>query len=186
MITGTMKARTADKPRPHLKLVNEVKRPAPKPALRSVCPINTVLEMVGDHWSLLILRDMMFKGHKSYHAFLKSEEKIATNILADRLTKLESYGLISKANDPSDARRFIYSLTEKGADFAPLLVEMTLYGAKHALVVDTPKDILESIKRNKSAFTQNLIKANAPKTKRPKKPEIVDEREETLSLFDEL
>ncbi|MBW8882713.1 MAG: helix-turn-helix transcriptional regulator, partial [Asticcacaulis sp.] len=82
---------------------------------RSLCPINLVLEAVGDSWSMLIIRDLMLRGHSSYQAFLRSEERIATNILADRLLKLEQNGLISKAADPADARKYIYALTQKGA-----------------------------------------------------------------------
>jgi DNA-binding HxlR family transcriptional regulator len=150
--------------------------------LRSRCPVNLVMEMVGDSWSMLILRDMMFKGHKSYQAFLRSDEKIATNILADRLVKLEAHGLITKGPDPADARRFIYALTEKGAELVPILVEVTLFGSKHAKVPDFPKEVLESMRRNKQAYALNLMRTLAPKPKRrpAAKREAV---EETLSLF---
>ena len=155
---------------------------APDRAPRSMCPINLVLEAVGDNWSLLILRDLMFRGHSSYQAFLRSEEKIATNILADRLLKLEQNGLISKSADPRDARKFIYALTEKGADLAPLLVEMTLYAQRHNARVDMPKDVLTDMGRNKSAFAQRMIRNNTPKRPRTVK-EAVEAPEETLSLF---
>ncbi len=155
---------------------------APDRAPRSLCPINLVLEAVGDNWSLLILRDLMFRGHSSYQAFLRSEEKIATNILADRLLKLEQNGLISKSADPRDARKFIYALTEKGADLAPLLVEMTLYAQRHNARVDMPKDVLTDMGRNKSAFAQRMIRNNTPKRPRTVK-EAVEAPEETLSLF---
>ena len=151
---------------------------------RSLCPINMVLQMVGDSWSLLILRDMMFKGYRSYKDFHKAGEGIATNILADRLIKLENHGLLTKSPDPSDARRFIYGLTAKGAQLAPLLVEMIVYGEQNTPLIDTPKDIIDAIKRNKTAFAQNLIKAHGPKPKR--KPVSIrhEDMEETLSLFD--
>src|SRR6185312_7696429 len=124
-------------------------RSVPAKHHRSLCPINLVLEAVGDNWSLLILRDLMFRGHSSYQAFLRSEEGIATNILADRLQRLEQNGLISKASDPADARKFIYALTEKGADMAPILVEMTLFANRHAPRVDMPKEVLADMQRNK-------------------------------------
>jgi DNA-binding HxlR family transcriptional regulator len=157
---------------------------------RSACPINLVLEMVGDHWSLLILRDMMFKGHKSYQAFLRSEEGIATNILADRLQKLESLGLITKTADTEDARRFIYALTAMGANLAPLLVDMTLIGIEVYPDSYFPKDQVEKMRRNPQAFARDLARVNRPKVRRPKTKShrgiktLPEPHEETLGLFD--
>lgn len=156
----------------------------PAKAHRSLCPINLVLEVVGDNWSLLIIRDLMFRGHSSYQAFLRSEEGIATNILADRLARLEQNGLISKAADPADARKFIYALTEKGADLAPLLVEMTLFAKRHSPRIDMPKEVVADMLRNKSAFTARMIRSCSPKPRRRSaKPEPGDNPDETLSLF---
>jgi len=156
----------------------------PVKAHRSLCPINLVLEAVGDNWSLLILRDLMFRGHSSYQAFLRSEEGIATNILADRLQRLEQNGLIGKASDPADARKFIYTLTEKGADMAPLLVEMILFANRHAPRIDMPKDVMADILRNKSAFAARMIRSCSPKRReRTKITGAPDAPEETLSLF---
>ncbi len=107
-----------------------VKHPAPS-ARRSACPLNATLEALGDRWSLLVVRDLLLKGRRSYRAFLDAEEGIATNILADRLRRLEAEGVLGKARDPDDARRFVYRLTRKGLDLAPMLVEMILWGAKH-------------------------------------------------------
>jgi DNA-binding HxlR family transcriptional regulator len=87
--------------------------------------------MLGDRWSLLILRDMMVWGFKTYKEFLASHEKIATNVLADRLRKLEDSGIIASKPDPSDGRKLIYSLTAKGIDLAPVLAEMVLWAARH-------------------------------------------------------
>ncbi len=157
---------------------------APAKAHRSLCPINLVLEAVGDNWSLLIMRDLMFRGHSSYQAFLRSEEGIATNILADRLQRLEQNGLISKASDPADARKFIYALTEKGADMAPLLVEMTLFANRHSARIDMPKEVVADMQRNKSAFTARMIRSCSPKPRtRAPKPEAPENPDETLSLF---
>ncbi len=157
---------------------------APVKAHRSLCPINLVLEAVGDNWSLLILRDLMFRGHSSYQAFLRSEEGIATNILADRLLRLEQNGLISKASDAADARKFIYTLTEKGADMAPLLVEMILFANRHTPRIDMPKDVVADILRNKSAFAARMIRSCSPKRRdRTKRTGAPEAPEETLSLF---
>lgn len=162
------------------------KAPAPKSSVttlplrqpRSKCPINLLLEAVGDSWSLLIIRDLMFRGHSTYKAFLNSEERIATNILADRLARLEQCELISKHADPEDARKYIYRLTEKGADLAPVLVEMMLWSNRHH-ITDTPKDFLAALQKNKGAFTQRLVKDVAA----PKLPVKPADKDETLSLF---
>jgi DNA-binding HxlR family transcriptional regulator len=87
--------------------------------------------MLGDRWSLLILRDMMLRGYETFNEFLHSDEKIATNILSDRLRRLESYGIISSQQDPGDGRKMIYALTAKGIDLAPVLAEMVLWAARH-------------------------------------------------------
>lgn len=97
---------------------------------RSDCPINFALELFGDRWTFLIVRDIMFKGKKSYGEFLKSEEKIATNILADRLVLLEQEGIILKQVDPAHGSRFIYTLTEKGVELMPILIEIIIWSAK--------------------------------------------------------
>jgi DNA-binding HxlR family transcriptional regulator len=107
--------------------------PTKKPGTqrRSGCPLNASVEVLGDHWSLLIIRDMMLRGFCSYKQFLESDEGIATNILADRLRKLEAHGIITTQRDPSDGRKLIYLLTSKGIDLAPVLTEMVLWAAAH-------------------------------------------------------
>jgi DNA-binding HxlR family transcriptional regulator len=101
------------------------------PKRRSECPLNASVEMLGDRWSLLIIRDMMLRGFRSYKEFLECYEGIATNILADRLRKLQAYGIINAKPDPKDARKVMYSLTPKGIDLAPVLTEMVLWAAAH-------------------------------------------------------
>ncbi len=98
---------------------------------RSECPLNASVEMLGDRWSLLIIRDMMLRGFRSYKEFMECYEGIATNILADRLRKLVGYGIIATEPDPADGRRVVYSLTPKGIDLAPVLTEMVLWAAAH-------------------------------------------------------
>jgi DNA-binding HxlR family transcriptional regulator len=155
---------------------------------RSRCAINLALEAVGDNWSLLIIRDLMFKGRKSFQAFLNAEEKIATNILTDRLVKLEAYGLISRQIDPTDKRKVIYGLTSKGADLAPVLVEFMSWSHKYELT-DTPKDLRLEIEKNKPAFVNRMIKGlqtAPPSNSNPAVSKIVAQTEfsdETLSLF---
>ena len=101
------------------------------PKRRSGCPLNASVEMLGDRWSLLIVRDMMIRGFHTYKEFLDSDEHIATNILADRLRKLEAHGIITTEPDASDGRKLVYSLTSKGIDLAPVLAEMVLWAARH-------------------------------------------------------
>jgi DNA-binding HxlR family transcriptional regulator len=101
------------------------------PKRRSGCPLNASIEMLGDRWSLLIIRDMMLRGSRTFKEFMDSDEGIATNILADRLRKLEAHGIITTQSDPLDGRKLIYLLTPKGIDLAPVLTEMVLWAARH-------------------------------------------------------
>jgi len=87
--------------------------------------------MLGDRWSLLIIRDLMVRGYRSFKEFEKSDERIATNILADRLQKLEATGIITSEVEETDGRRVNYRLTEKGIDLAPVLLELLIWGATH-------------------------------------------------------
>jgi DNA-binding HxlR family transcriptional regulator len=97
---------------------------------RSDCPVNFAVETLGDKWSLVILRDMIFWGKKTYGEFLKSDEGIATNILAGRLEYLEKEGLITKAPDEKDKRKDIYSLTDKAIALVPMFLEMIAWSAQ--------------------------------------------------------
>ena len=117
---------------------------------RSGCPLNASVEMLGDRWSLLIVRDMMLRGFRSYKEFLESYEGIATNILADRLRKLEAYGIIATERDPSDGRKIIYALTEKGIDLAPVMAEMVLWAAAHEDTANEP--LVKELRRDKEGF----------------------------------
>jgi DNA-binding HxlR family transcriptional regulator len=99
--------------------------------LRSHCPVNFGLEAFGDRWALLILRDIVFRGKRTYGDFLKSEEGWATNMLAARIEHLIGEGILQRAADETDGRKDIYSLTEKGLDLIPLLFEMVLWSARH-------------------------------------------------------
>ena len=106
--------------------------------------------MLGDRWSLLIIRDMMLRGARSYKQFLECYEGIATNILADRLRKLMAYGIITAESDPSDGRKLTYRLTAKGIDLAPVLTEMVLWAAAHE---DTGNQALvEQMREDKEKF----------------------------------
>ncbi len=165
------------------KPANSISKAAVQKAHRSLCPINLTLEAVGDRWSMLIVRDLMLRGHSSYQGFLRAEEKIATNILADRLLKLEQNGLISKSADPADKRRFIYALTERGADLAPILVELALYGLKYEPMANMAKEVILDMQKNKQIFAQRLTRNFTPRPAEKPVKKKEDPVEETLSLF---
>jgi DNA-binding HxlR family transcriptional regulator len=102
-----------------------------KDAHRSGCPINLTLEILGDRWSLIVLRDMMFGNRRHFRELMtKSEEGIASNILADRLKRLVEEGLITKADDPSHKQKALYSLTEMGIQLVPVFAAMGAWGRK--------------------------------------------------------
>lgn len=102
-----------------------------KESLRSHCAVNYGVEIFGDRWSLLIIRDIVFTGKRTYGAFLKSEEGIATNVLASRLVFLEGQGILSKAPSLEDGRKDVYTLTEKGLDLIPIVLNIVLWSAQH-------------------------------------------------------
>uniref|UniRef100_UPI00214A81C5 winged helix-turn-helix transcriptional regulator n=1 Tax=Archangium lipolyticum TaxID=2970465 RepID=UPI00214A81C5 len=102
---------------------------------RSGCPINLTLEMLGDRWSLIVIRDIMFGNRRHYRELLTlSEERIASNILADRLKRLVEVGLLTRRDDPSHKQKAIYSLTEPSIQLVPLLAQMGAWGRRHTPV----------------------------------------------------
>jgi DNA-binding HxlR family transcriptional regulator len=102
-----------------------------KPKRRSGCPVSISLEVLGDRWSLLIIRDLMVRGLKTFGQFQESGEGISTNILADRLHKLVVSGIIAAEEEAADGRRVNYRLTKKGIDLAPVLLDLLIWGARH-------------------------------------------------------
>ncbi len=122
------------------------------PRRRSGCPLNASVEMLGDRWSLLIIRDMMLRGFHSFREFLGSHERIASNILADRLRKLEAHGIITTERDKTDRRKRIYCLTSKGIDLAPTLAEMVLWAAAHEKTGNQP--LVAGLRKDKAALIE--------------------------------
>jgi len=102
-----------------------------KQTWRSGCPVNVALEIFGDRWSLLVIRDLMVRGYRTFKEFQQAGEGIATNILAERLKKLEAAGLLEAEAQESDRRRSNYRLTEKGIDLAPVLLELLIWATRH-------------------------------------------------------
>jgi len=126
---------------------------------RSHCPVNFAQEMFGDKWSLLIIRDLMFKCKKYYGEFLNSDEKISTNILAARLEKLEAVGLITKTIDQENHSKKIYSLTQKGIDLMPMLLEMIVWSAKYDDKTEAPAEFIASFEADRAALIEQLQKS---------------------------
>jgi DNA-binding HxlR family transcriptional regulator len=120
---------------------------------RSDCPINFSLETFGDVWSLLIVRDMIYFGKKTYGDFIGSDEGISTNILASRLAQLEQAGIIVRSTDPLDKRKVIYSLTEKGLDLIPVLLELANWGAQHDAQTGAQQEWIDAVKSDKEHMT---------------------------------
>jgi DNA-binding HxlR family transcriptional regulator len=129
--------------------------------LRSDCPVNFSLEVFGDKWSLLIVRDMIFSGKRTYNEFLESNEKIATNILSSRLKMLEEVGIIQKHRDPArkTKTKFVYLLTPMGFDLIPLFVEIILWGGRYLPEGSSAQAIIDKARRDKPAFIHELRSA---------------------------
>jgi len=121
---------------------------SPKP--RSTCPISFSLDVLGDKWTLLILRDMVFAGKSTYGEFLQSPEKMATNILADRLATLDAQGFVTKQVAADKKSKFTYRLTEKGLDLIPLLLEIIQWGTKYSPAESSPS-LLQELATGKEA-----------------------------------
>lgn len=131
---------------------------------RAICPISYALEIFGDRWTLLVLRDLMLNSRRRYKELLACPEGIATNILADRLKRLEQRGLLSKARDPLDARQYIYAPTETAIGLVPMLVEMIAWSIEFGDIEMEPhvirrilNDRESYISKTQDAIRQSLI-----------------------------
>ena len=138
----------------------------PKLKRRSGCPVSVSLEIVGDRWSLLIIRDVMVRGFRTFKDFEQSGEGIATNILADRLQKLETAGILIAETEQEDARRINYRLTEKGIDLAPVLLELLIWGARHERT-GLPPAAVEVMAKNRNALLREVRRRWRQRDPRP-------------------
>jgi DNA-binding HxlR family transcriptional regulator len=120
-------------------------------AARSGCPVSIGLEVFGDRWSLLIVRDLMVRGFRRFTDFLESGERISTNILADRLRNLEAAGILTTRTDPEDARSVLYRLTEKGIDLAPVLLDVLIWASQHE-ATGAPCAVVTEMANNRTAI----------------------------------
>ena len=121
------------------------------------CPINAALLVLGDRWSLLVVRNLMFARATGFSELQRAGEGMATNILADRLAKLTAMGAVEKRPDKKDGRKWIYSLTEKGFDLAPILLELSQWGVKYEKGI-APDGVLEAYESDRRKFLAGLRK----------------------------
>lgn len=120
------------------------------------CLIAHGLDIFGDRWTLLILRDMLLHGKNTYSALAQSDEDIATNILANRLKLLEEEGIVTKSRDPDNGRSYLYKLTEKGAALAPVLLEIVRWSAKYVPVNAERARLVKTIEDDRDGFSERL------------------------------
>lgn len=125
---------------------------------RSHCPIAFALDIFGDKWSLLILRDLIFKDKVYYEDFLNSEEGISTNILAERLQRLRNADLIQSRPDEENGRKVIYAPTAKALDLIPMIIEMIEWSAKYDPKTGAPKEFLRMVKADRKSLVQSIRK----------------------------
>ena len=125
---------------------------------RSECPLSCSLDVFGDKWSLLIIRDLMFGNKSTYNDFLKSAEGIATNILASRLKGLEENGVIEKSAHPDSKAKNLYKLTTKGIDLLPLIMEVYIWSEKYYEIPTDLKVRIKEAKKDKEKFVKQLTK----------------------------
>lgn len=125
---------------------------------RSDCPISSTLDVFGDKWSFLIIRDLMSAKQCTYGDFLKSPEGIATNILAARLVMLEENKIIEKLNHPDSKAKVLYRLTRKGIDLLPVLIEIHMWFEKYFPISEHHKKIHAIIKKDRAGYIENLTK----------------------------
>lgn len=123
---------------------------------RSNCPINYALESFGDKWTLLIIRDLMFKSKQSFGEFLTSSEKISTNILTDRLKRLEAIGIIRRDVHSENRSKTVYSLTSKGKDLLPIMLEITQWSGRYYAEVNTSAAFLKRLEQDKAGLVRDI------------------------------
>ena len=123
----------------------------------SGCPIDYALDIFGDRWTLLVLRDLVFVGKRHFGEFIASPEGIASNILAARLRKLESCGLIARRPDPDNRRQVVYELTDKGLDLVPVMLEIIRWGGKHDANTAAPRSFLDRLEQDREAVVRETL-----------------------------
>lgn len=129
-----------------------------KTSKRSFCPISSALDLLGDKWSLLIVRDIALLGKNTFKEFLESNEKIATNILSDRLSRLEAQGIVSKSDHPHNKVVKVYRLTQKGLDLLPILFDVVLWSDKYLEIAKEGHALAGEIRKDRQGLLERLTK----------------------------
>jgi len=124
---------------------------------RSECPISRALDLFGDKWTLLIIRDIVFKGYRFYNEFLASDEGIATNVLADRLKKLQAVGFLACQKYEQHKRKKVYRLTELGIGLIPIVLEMLLWGIKYDPSLMIAPGIADRIQKDRKNLLEEIV-----------------------------
>ncbi|MBI2518670.1 MAG: helix-turn-helix transcriptional regulator [Opitutae bacterium] len=130
--------------------------PPKKNPARSGCPVANALDLLGDRWTLIVLRDLIFFGRREFGQFLGAGEGIATNILTDRLEKLCRSGLVARFDHPADGKKYVYRVTEMGLDLVPTMIELILWSASHLPAVKAPAESLHPLKHDRENFIRTL------------------------------
>ncbi len=143
---------------------------------RSDCPVSISLEMLGDRWSLLIIRDLMVRGYRTFKEFQAAGEGIATNILSDRLRKLEAAGIVTAGIEKTDGRKLNYRLTEKGIDLAPVLLELLIWGARHE-ETGAPCAVIDEMEKNRQQVLAETRRRWQAQDRTPILPKFADRRD---------
>lgn len=126
--------------------------------LKSHCPVNYGLEHFGDKWSLLVIRDLMFKGKRHYNEFFESDEKVSTSVLGDRLKSLEESGIIKKGEDDVKKSRIKYSLTEKGISLLPIMIEIIVWSGEFDKKTAAGQDFLNKAINHRADLIKEIEK----------------------------
>ena len=127
---------------------------------RSDCPISMILDLIGDKWTMLVIRDIALFQKHTFNEFLKSDEKIASNILSDRIAKLEQLGFIVKKEHGDSKAKIYYGLTKKGIDLLPIIFEMAIWSDKHLKVHTDAKPFIKSIKEDRVTVLKRIAKTH--------------------------
>ena len=138
------------------------------------CPIRFGLGVFGDRWSLLIIRDMMFRGFIRFKDFLDAGEGISTNILSDRLSRLETQEIISRQKDPADGRQVLYGLTDKGKDLLLVLLAVIGWAGKHDPETDVSREIAERIRTDIFGVRDEMLDAMNHPSSSPASARLID------------
>ena len=138
------------------------------------CPIRFVMGVFGDRWSLLIIRDMMFRGSTRFQDFLEADEGISTNILSNRLTRLEAQQIISRERDPADGRQILYQLTGKGKDLLPVMLAVIDWAEQHDPETHVSHEFAERVRADIFGVRDEMLSAMERSRSSPDAPRPID------------